>query len=103
VSTKHTIVPRGFGAAELERCIQAGKIEKFERITARQARALAQAGIIQQLGESGKVWQRTEDLPVRADYETGKGRVSLEIPRNTRRIIASEMRRKPLYEEEVIA
>jgi hypothetical protein len=95
VSAKHTIVPRGFALADLDHRFDP---EKFQRVTGRQARALAQAGTIRQLGDSGKVWQLTEISITHSDYETGKGRVSLEIPFALQSFVTSEMRRRPSWD-----
>jgi hypothetical protein len=93
MSAKHSIVPRGFNAADAEAC----DLDKFERVTARQARALAQAGMIRQLGASGKIWQRVDLSLARPDYETGKGRVSLEVPLSIRAMLETEMRNRPSW------
>jgi hypothetical protein len=91
MSAKHSIVPRGFTAADAEGC----NLNKFEFVTARQARALAQAGIIRQLGASGKVWQRVDDNLTRPSEETGNGRVSLEVPRSIKDLLTAEMGGRP--------
>lgn len=94
MSQKHTIVPRGFALADLDLRFNP---EKFQRITGRQARALAQAGRIRQLGDSGKVWQLVEASLTRSSRETGDGRISLEIPFALRSFVTSEMRRRPSW------
>jgi hypothetical protein len=91
----HVLVGRSFSSADE---IPRTALEKFQHMTGRQARALAQAGIIRQLGESGKVWQLTEISITRSDYETGKGRISLEIPFALRSFVTSEIRRRPSWD-----
>jgi hypothetical protein len=94
VSSKHTIVPRNFTAADVGSCFDP---EKFQRVTARQARALAQDGRIRQLGDSGRIWQLTEESWARPSYETGDGRVSLEVPLSIRTMLECEIRRRPAW------
>lgn len=91
----HVLVARGFLSADE---IPRAALEKFQRMTGRQARALAQAGIIRQLGDSGKVWQLAETSLTHSSRETGDGRVSLEIPFKLQSFVTSEMRRRPSWE-----
>jgi len=66
-------------------------------MTKQEASALARAGRIRQLGDSGKVWQLTEDSLARPSWETGSGRISLEVSGSLQAFMAVEMRQRPAY------
>lgn len=92
---KHIVVPRNFTDADVQNgCFNS---EKFAHITRKEAHELRAQGRIEPIGSSGRVWQLVEDLPVRASRPTGRGRLSLEIPRSLGTFVASEMRRRPSW------
>lgn len=91
---KHILVPRHFTEADAPRAFSSGK---FHRMTSAEMRELSAAGRIRALGESGKVWQLTEDSFTHADRETGDGRISLHIPFKLGAFMATEMRRRPSW------
>lgn len=66
-------------------------------MTGREARRLCDEGRIRQLGESGKVWQLTEDSFAHPNHETGDGRISLEVSSYLQEFMASEMRQRPSW------
>ncbi|MGA3295266.1 MAG: hypothetical protein ABSE45_14960 [Candidatus Acidiferrales bacterium] len=88
---KHILVPRGFTAADLTPPLLHS--EKFHRMTRQEASALARAGRIRALGDSGKIWQLTDDSLARPSWESGGGRISLEVPVSVQALMAAEMRR----------
>lgn len=69
-------MPRGFTCADAARHSSS---DKFEKLTKKEAQALAKDGRIMPLGESGRVWQYVEGLPARPSEVTGHGRLSMEI------------------------
>lgn len=92
---KHTIVPRGFTCADVERRLPS---EKFETLTKTEAHALRDAGRIAPLGESGRVWQRVDDLPFHSSEPTGYGRLSLAVENeNIRNSLRIEMSGQPSW------
>jgi len=88
---KHILVPRGFTAADVEPRFHS---EKFHRMSSQEARALSSAGRIRELGDSGKIWQLTDESFTHSTRETGKGRVSLEIPFALQSFMQTEMNRR---------
>lgn len=62
-----------------------------------EAAALVLSDRIRPLGSSGKVWQLTEDSFARPNWESGDGRISLEVDGRVQALLASEMRRRPSW------
>lgn len=92
----NVIVPRGFTAADANYSLTRSP-EKFQHLTNREVRELRVAGLIEPLGDSGKVWQWRETLPDRPSKVTEGGRVSLEIPFALRSFMATEMSARPSW------
>ena len=96
---RHIVVPRGWTVADVEQQFTDGPSRaRFQHLTGREASALASAGRIDPLGESGKVWQlRDDEFSADASRPTGAGRISLEIPAALRSFVAAEMRGRPSW------
>lgn len=90
---KHILVPRSFTLADLNSLDHHSG--KFPHMTKQEANVLERAGAIELLGE--KVWQLTDDSFARPSWETGDGRVSLEVEVHVQSLMASEMRRRPSW------
>ncbi len=86
----HLIVPRWFALADVEGLLV--HEARCQRVTSRQARAMAQAGMIRQLGESGRIWQLAELATLPPVFETGDGLLSLG--RKLTDVLRSEITRR---------
>lgn len=93
---KHILVPRGFSVADADRQLtDRSNRSLFRHMTGTEAAALAEAGKIFRLGESGKIWQlRDDEFSADDSRPTGAGRVSREIPPALQSFVSSEMRRR---------
>ena len=91
----HVIVGRSFTLSDVENP-SFGK-ERFHHITGRQARALAQAGAIRQIGESGHIWQYTSETSETAcATETGRGLVARDVASSLRQVLRAALLCRPL-------
>ena len=95
---KHVIVPRGFTVVDVEQQLtDRSSRALFHHMSGTEATALAAAGKITRLGETGKVWQLTKDSFTHSDRVASGGRVSLEIPSKLQSFMESEMSRRPSW------
>jgi len=94
----NVIVPRHFTEKDSARFHS----EKFHHVSNSERKELLDAGAIVALGNSGRVFQFTTQSLARSNYETGDGRLSLEIPLSVQSLMFSDMRRKPSWQINIL-
>jgi hypothetical protein len=94
VSAKsHILLPRFVDVTDLDS--PRVNVERFHHMTRREADVMFCAGRIHRLGE--KLWQLTDDSLEPPSWNTGKGRLSLEVDGAVQILMAAEMRRRPAW------